>query len=148
MLTTNAVYWLAGLLEGEGSFGFYGRSPRIQICMTDHDVMERARVLLDFKPMLFRRMPNQHSTRSAWQMTICGRRAAGWMMTLYPLMGARRQERIRKVLAEWRSRKALSRPTPLCGHPGRPHKARRMCRNCYCMWQQGRLRLELHLGLQ
>jgi hypothetical protein len=156
MLKTGDIHWLAGLLEGEGHFGFYGSkrgdrtvggSARILLGMSDRDVMERARDLMGFRPLLFRRKPSPLSTRPCWQFSLCGRRAAGWMMLLYPLMGERRREQIRESLVLWRAQRACARPTNLCGHPERPHSGRRMCKSCYCMWKQDRLRRELHPGL-
>ena len=49
MLTLKEIAWLAGLLEGEGSFGAYvkgSQSPCIQFSMCDKDVLERAANML------------------------------------------------------------------------------------------------------
>lgn len=157
MPDTRDLYWLAGLLEGEGYFGFVGpRRPdgtivggscRITLGMTDHDVMQRARDVMAYGPLLHRKKPSALSKKPQWQFTVDGRRAAGWMMTLYPLLGARRQQRIRESLDLWRRQRAQARPTNLCGHAERPHGARRMCRTCYGNWKAGHLRLDLHPGL-
>ncbi len=37
-MTDLDIAWLAGLLEGEGSFWFNG-SPRVKVAMTDQDIM-------------------------------------------------------------------------------------------------------------
>lgn len=155
MLAMKDLYWIAGLTEGEGCFrlqttkryggGDSGSSPLMAIQMNDLDVITRAHELLGASGSICKReRANNLATMPSYRTTIWGRRAAAWMMTLYPLMGRRRQKKILEVLTVWRSRRALARPTPLCGHPDRPNRGRRMCKNCYCMWTQGRLRMDLH----
>lgn len=40
--------WLAGLLEGEGTFDLHrGKYPRVRVGMTDRDVVGRAATLMD-----------------------------------------------------------------------------------------------------
>jgi hypothetical protein len=50
-LTGNRLSWLAGLLEGEGSFVAgklsKARQPRIAVAMTDRDIIERVANMLD-----------------------------------------------------------------------------------------------------
>lgn len=153
MLQTTDIHWLAGLLEGEGYFGFHGDpkrggkagSLRILLGMSDLDVIERARDLMGFKPLLFRRKPNRLATKPCWQFSLCGRRAAGWMMILYPLMGERRRARIRGALEQWRAQRAIARPTNECGHPERAHRARKMCAACYGRWKSSRAMERAHL---
>lgn len=93
------LYWLAGLLEGEGCFTFSGNCPMVQIQMTDLDVIQRAAKIMDTM-IGARRRPTQggltaHFTQAA------GSRAMAVMMTVYPLMGERRKERIRELIARW-----------------------------------------------
>jgi len=95
------IKWLAGLLEGEGTFGLGSDgSVAISVGMTDADVIERAAMLMGQGPHrpYFERgqMPRYTAKVSGWQ-------AAGWMMTLYSLMGARRQARIASLLARWKA---------------------------------------------
>lgn len=111
MIETKDIYWLAGLLEGEASFSSGGKSPRIAVAMYDADVIERVSGIL--RPTQYRingntvRLTKHRSDRRARLsvVTIAGGRAAGWMMTLYPLMGKRRRARIRELLENWRSQK-------------------------------------------
>lgn len=101
------VAWLAGLLEGEGCFG--GKDMRIRMNMTDRDVVVRAATLLGVDA----RGPYQvveptkrgGSHKPVWRMAVYGPRAAGWMMTLYLFMGARRRQEIEEALAEWKVRR-------------------------------------------
>jgi hypothetical protein len=93
--------WLAGLLEGEGTFDLHrGRYPRIRVGMKDRDVVGRAatllgaRVRLTLRPAPFAAM---------WHAEVSGTRAAEIMATLLPHMGARRSAKIAEILghSEW-----------------------------------------------
>jgi hypothetical protein len=113
--------WLAGLLEGEGSFiagpPSAPRSPAVQVSMVDGDVVERAAALLGVSVTV---VP---SRREGWRTAYCARirgaRAVLWMKRLRPLMGVRRQAQIdraaasyapdpRRQLSEQRAREALA----------------------------------------
>ena len=106
MVTTNELYWLAGLWEGEGAFSSrpglqpgYSPSLQLHLKMTDLDVMQKAARLMKVKL----HGPYQRSTgKPFWVIQIYSTRAAEWMMTLYTLLGARRQQRIKEILAAWR----------------------------------------------
>jgi hypothetical protein len=104
------LYWLAGLIEGEGCFTTSGKNkptiPVLKIRMNDRDVIERAQRILT--PLTHRKnsnpvrlIPPYRRSQAAFITVISGRGAIGWMMTLYPLMGERRQARIRELLAAW-----------------------------------------------
>lgn len=109
MIETKDLFWLAGLLEGEGCFTVSDKYPRIVLTMCDLDVMERAnRLLRPFSDSLKnkpKRVQRQAETfrHPIYVISLSGARAAGWMMTLYDLMGHRRQARIREALQTWRS---------------------------------------------
>lgn len=95
----NDLYWLAGLIEGEGSFGYYVGSPRVTVKMCDLDIVTRLAAHLKSNVRSDKLRPR---CKQIYTVEANGHRAAGLMMTLYPLMGARRQERIRACLSEWR----------------------------------------------
>lgn len=97
--------WLAGLLEGEGCFSApksRGWSPSIQLCMTDRDVVERAAGMMGASVYSYstKGRPNEKPT---WRFNLSGQMAAQWMMTLYVLMGSRRQKAIERALSVWRA---------------------------------------------
>lgn len=105
------IYWIAGLIEGEGCFTRRkGSSPRsspiIQIIMTDKDVVIRAAQILGAAKVIKSRegpkRDNRPSTKDIYRVVLYGRRAVSWCMTLYPIMGERRQARIRELLDEWK----------------------------------------------
>ena len=99
------IEWLAGLLEGEGSFhtsiNRAGARPRISVAMTDKDVMERVARELETKVL----GPYPHGPDGKYQpmynVAVAGKRALGVMLTLYPEMGQRRRQQIKAVLSYW-----------------------------------------------
>lgn len=102
MINAKDIYWLAGLLEGEGHFGLTGgKYPKIVLWMCDLDVIERANKLLRAADP--KRVQRQPDRLPIYCLCLSGARAAGWMMTLYSLMGSRRQDRIRLALGTWKS---------------------------------------------
>lgn len=107
-LQSNKIYWLAGLLEGEGNFGLaQEKYPRIQLKMTDLDTIQKARDIMNSSN-------NIHNTRMksgelAYIVVITGQKAAEWMMTIYILMSARRREKIREVLQVWKSIEVMTK---------------------------------------
>ncbi len=97
-MTHTDLVWLAGLLEGEGSFDLHrGRYPRIRLGMTDRDVVGRAATLMGAGIRLsLRRAP----LTSTWHTEISGVRATELLRLLLPHMGARRSGKIAAILAE------------------------------------------------
>lgn len=102
MIRTTEIAWVAGLLEGEGSFLVSGRSIAVMVRMCDRDVIERAGQLLNgyiYGP-LKRQTPHY---QPQFRAQVKGPAAAGWMMTLYPLLGVRRRDQVRTALRQWRA---------------------------------------------
>ena len=109
-MSTQDLHWLAGLVEGEGSFGAYvmGKKcphpqPRMRISMTDQDVIWRAARLLKKAPCPWSRK-DKRGYKDQWQVELSGAQAIGWMMTLYPLMGIRRKGQIRTAITAWKKK--------------------------------------------
>ena len=97
------LHWLAGLLEGEGTF-LVGppsapRTPAIQFWMTDRDVVERASVFLEAAVMVV--PARREGWKTAYAVRIRGTRAVLWMKRLRPLMGIRRREQIDRAIASY-----------------------------------------------
>jgi hypothetical protein len=97
------LHWLAGWLEGEGSFlapppSNVGR-PRISGQARDKDVVAEVGRLFRIKALLDRSGQLRNPEWSAmWRVLLQGQRAAALMLALEPLMGRRRQEKIRRAL--------------------------------------------------
>ena len=96
------VAWLAGILEGEGSFHCQdnGTSAMIKLSMSDIDVVERAARILGYNGKMMEYTPNKGKRMYTIQMY--GDISIQWMMTLYTLMGERRREKIRSILILWK----------------------------------------------
>jgi len=109
-VTDLQLAWLAGLLEGEGSFftttsrtgGHVYRYPQIRVNMTDRDVIERVAAL--FGTGVYTSRPYGVSRKTSYKAILTGLGAADLMRALRPLMGERRQSKIDEVLAEWDGR--------------------------------------------
>lgn len=114
-ITPADLYWLAGLIEGEGCWlaKSYPRKKagkvvgrikaiRLLVWMTDLDVVQKAhRLLGEHTPIAIR--PAHGNRQESYGLRVHGQRAVEWAMTLYSLMGTRRKAQIRKLLELWKS---------------------------------------------
>lgn len=88
--------WLAGLLEGEGTFDLHRRKyPRVRVGMSDRDVVGRAATLMGAQVRLsLKPYPNS----AMFHAEISGTKAVAVMEEVLPHMGARRSAKIATVL--------------------------------------------------
>lgn len=100
------IYWLAGLLEGEGCFYDKDSTTVLALGMTDADVIAKASKLLRCTSKT-RTEYRTSNCKPYFRIKVQGKRAVGWMMTLYSLLGTRRREQIRAALASWKSRRIM-----------------------------------------
>ena len=93
------IAWLAGLVEGEGSFVSNNHSIVMAISSTDWDVIDKAARILD-APV--RGPYEQHGcgTKPFYRVTVYG---AEWPFTLFPFLRRRRRDKIKSLLPVWRS---------------------------------------------
>lgn len=115
-ITLKHIYWLAGLLEGEGCFQAYEtrnvrrqRTVTLSVRMTDQDVIEQVACLLRLHNEhihIHTARPQKAHYKYQYICAVGGTRAIQWMMTLYPLLGQRRQEQIRRCIAVWHDMKS------------------------------------------
>ena len=105
------LHWLAGLLEGEGCFllattkacGYTYYHPRIDLSMTDEDIVKRAAKLLgsSYRPVKFRvRLKGGTLSKRTYKTNVYSTRAVEWMKRLLPILGKRRQKQINSVFAK------------------------------------------------
>lgn len=107
--TRDDLIWLAGLLEGEGSFDLHrGRYPRIRVGMTDRDVVGRAASLMGSR---IRMSLSTVGHKATFHAEISGVRAEVIMREILPYMGARRSSKIGEVLG----RRVRATVEPLAG---------------------------------
>lgn len=108
-LTEAEWAWIAGLLEGEGSFGLTdGTRPRVEINMTDYDVILRIANLLQVGKL--QDVPRaKYGSKDSLHLDIRKARDAVWVMqSVLPWMGNRRAMKITQILSAWEAS-----PTPL-----------------------------------
>lgn len=143
MVTNKDLFWLAGLLEGEGCFTWTGAgegTPRIILGMTDLDVVLRAKQIMSPNSKLTTSKPKSSNSKESYSFSISGKNAASWMMTIFSLMGSRRQDRIFELITSWKQTKLSFKDRTHCprGHkyteeniyrpPSNPNA--RNCRTC------------------
>lgn len=96
------LYWLAGLLEGEGSFlkppPSDPKRPRIHIRSTDYDVIEKVGHLFNLRYISTSNDKRRAHWKTTYRILHSGKRAIEFMKTLYPLMCNRRQQQITHAL--------------------------------------------------
>lgn len=133
------IAWLAGLLEGEGTFTSKSTYPVISTQMCDRDVIERVASLLGISRVRLKDdlRNRQHGWSPSWYIAVCGGRAAEWMRTLRGSMGARRAAEIDKALGSYRPIRLTGAPVrcvvPSCD---RPHRSRGLCHTHYMKWDR------------
>ena len=103
-LKTKDKHWLAGLLEGEGSFMFGPPTspniPTVRVQMTDRDVVARVAKLFGDRAVT-RVSPQKSHHRESFIAQVQGYTAVRYMVLLRPLMGDRRRERIDAILSSY-----------------------------------------------
>lgn len=102
--------WLAGLLEGEGSFVLAPPSdptrPRISLQMTDEDVVRRVATMFKLTYVQSRRYEKKVNWKQSFCVILRGQRAVSLMKRLYPYMGERRKKRITEIISSYKERPA------------------------------------------
>lgn len=96
-MTELETAWLAGLLEGEGSFTSANgtNGARVSIDMTDLDTLERAHKIMGGKLYGPR---NRGNNKPIWQLVAQGDEAVAVMQSVLPYMSKRRTEKIKSLL--------------------------------------------------
>ncbi len=102
-ISSTELHWLAGILEGEGSF-YVGKTPngapriRIQCIMTDEDIIRRMHQITGIGNVTFKKQNNpKWADTWCWSVTY-SEDVATLAQTLKPLMGQRRNLQIDKLL--------------------------------------------------
>lgn len=104
-LDDTSLAWLAGILEGEGSFivvrnhvgGKIYLYPMIEVNMTDQDIIVRVSDMFGTKPYgPFQQ--RQGRRKPFWRACVSGSPAANLMNQLLPVMGERRSAQVVSAL--------------------------------------------------
>ena len=128
MIAIKDIYWVAGLLEGEGCFydpSRAGHNPTIQLIMTDKDVVIRVAKILGAYKVIECNKPTK-SGKPLYRMVLYGRQVLCWMLTLYSLMGERRKAKIKEIVSMWTTK--LDRNYP---------ERRSYSRGAKIVWERG-----------
>jgi hypothetical protein len=134
------VAWLAGLLEGEGTFTTtrdrYLVYPKIVVKMTDEAVIAKASKIIG-APAVWRAEPRDPRWNVNFVAAVTGRGAARWMRELRPFMGLRRTAAIDAALAAYHPIR-LTEPPAICVVSGcaAPHRSRGLCQTHYMSWSR------------
>lgn len=108
------IAWLAGILEGEGSFMMWRSKPKgsnkiykyptIIVTMTDEDVIQRVASMfgLACHHVSMAKLPS--SRKQQYRAVMQGEGAVDWMRALLPHMGLRRSAKMRSLMREWDER--------------------------------------------
>lgn len=130
------LHWLAGIMEGEGSFMKpYTKKntgqPRISFVSTDKDTTQRVADLLGTS--YYQRIPTSkdgHTRKPQYVFTLVSSRCIGIMNELYPLMGQRRRGQIEEALSA--VPKLWDNPCKLCKGDIQRVSSHRGMRPVYC----------------
>lgn len=135
------VEWVAGLLEGEGSFLRKSRGGwvRISLEMCDRETVSRAAAALGANGISRSDRGAERAWRSTYIASLNGNQALPWMRALRPLMGRRRRCAIDRALASWSPVRLVPAPrgcvVPDCD---RSHRSRGLCHTHYMRWSRYR----------
>lgn len=110
-ITVEDSYWLAGLLEGEGSFCITGSVPRLVLQMTDRDVVARAAILFDSK--VWGGTQKTKGGKLVWACGTSGLKAIEYMRLLAPMLGFRRRRQICTTVERWLNQRKYHRTDEL-----------------------------------
>lgn len=107
MSEVKELHWAAGFLEGDGYFSssLSRANDLVGATCADRDILEKLQHLFggNIRKVSGKGLgPLTKKTIYSWRLHSI--KAIALMMTLYTLMGERRREKIRSILAAWRSR--------------------------------------------
>lgn len=106
------LYWMAGFLEGEGSFSSHRGVGRVSAPQKDIESLEKLKTLVSHGTL-------SQTKKGIHIWSLSGTHAIGLCMTLFLLMSNYRKEQIKKVLMAWKKGKVFNTYKIMCnrGHP-------------------------------
>ena len=135
-LSTSALAWIAGFMEGEGSFIVSRSTVTVCAVQVQKEPLERLQIALGGSMHCYTN--SYHSLY--WRWSLHGSHAIGVAMTLYTFMSPKRKEQIRKMISLWKRRPGKNNKlTTHCprGHALTPDNTyvmsgrHRGCKECY-----------------
>ena len=98
-------FWLAGLLEGEGSFmkgsPCNPNLPKISLQITDKDVTDKVAKILGVSSVIGSKPKKEHH-KQCYIVVLRGAKAVEIMKEIYSLMGERRKKQIDEAIASYK----------------------------------------------
>ena len=123
MLRESEFWWLVGILEGEGYFGYEKWSQRVQVKMTDLDTIEKVAGIFNKitgRCPAIHESPNKNPNDSLpYVIAIHGAEARQVMEMIVPHMSARRKQRIWQSLNGYKPKKTKGTLIELLNIPGK-----------------------------
>jgi hypothetical protein len=115
-MKTHDLYWAAGFMEGEGSFGNQRANIYASAVQVQREPLERLQALFGGRIHECTQRPTGCSNYFRWGMT--GSPAAGIAMTLFTLMSPKRKNQIEAALTKWRNAPLANGKRTVCaqGH--------------------------------
>ena len=95
------LYWVAGFIEGEGTFSGYKRNFHISAAQVQREPLDRMVRIVGgtiIGPTKKNDNP-RHQPIHIWR--ICGKSAIEWMLALRPIMSPKRQEQLDRALHDY-----------------------------------------------
>ncbi len=142
--------WLAGILEGEGSFMLMRGSPCVAVQMSDQDVINKVAGLLGVTVFKQPYKPKGKPTyKPMYGCRVHGKHAIAWMLTLFTFMGERRRAKITEIVKAWKASPRAPRAddgkvTMATCHPHKVVTGGGLCKNCYMLnWRANRHQVTL-----
>lgn len=142
MTHTADLAWIAGFLEGEGSF--YGNVADGKIIASA--VQVNPEPLIKMQRVVGGRLYQYTNKRGCtfWRWTLNGSWAVGLAFTIYPWLSRRRRNQVVAMVTKWKAcpgrNNSLKTHCPY-GHEYRPETiyligGRRNCKTCHQMWKR------------
>ena len=111
MIKREDIFWIAGFLEGEGSFSLSGggrgarrTTPVVSAAQVQKEPLLRIHSLIGGNVRHCKGRPKNGGKASDYWRWSCGvNRSVGIMLTLFPLMSPKRKEQIKKATSAWRA---------------------------------------------
>lgn len=113
MISIKDIGWVAGFLEGEADFG-YGHGLRIRVGQKHRWALDKLQLFFGGRIALIEHNGLNGSPIYHWR--IGSIMAASIMMTILNMMSPIRQEKIRAILAVWKTKKLHGRDRTVCIH--------------------------------